>query len=170
MSRLHMAPYLCVSTFFHIYWFVPFFVYCNSLNHFMSWIDLIHSYAYALMFICISSFFSLLSPMKVASNGVPPSISKRVLLRVQCKSKNIHSFHSQCTIRTYFQQIAQHFMNFKMEFNCSSATFPCSWFFCMWIWHYFVVHFRFSVPNVTMYLYAFFPLDILFFRLDLCSI
>lgn len=84
--------------------------------------------------------------------------------------KKNHSFHLQCTIRTYFSQIAQHFMNFKMEFNCSSATFPCSWFFCMWIWHYFVVHFRFSVPNVTMYLHAFFPLDIWFFRLILCSI
>lgn len=35
-------------------------------------------------------------------------------------------------------------MNFKMEFQLLKCNISM-WFFCMWIWHYFVVHFRFSV-------------------------
>lgn len=56
VSRLHMAPYLCVSISFS----------SNSI-----WATELISF--------------LLIILKVASNGVPPSISKRVLLRVQCK-------------------------------------------------------------------------------------
>lgn len=50
-----------------------------------------------------------------------------------------------------FYQIVQHFMNFNMEFNCSSVTFPWTLFHCMWIWYYLIVPYTVSPFYLEMW-------------------
>lgn len=83
--------------------FFPYFV--HLINCFMSRIKFVNGNGlnFIRFLYAFFSSFSFCDQIKVASNGVPPSISKRVLLRVQCKLYTYHfptqslSFHP-CTL------------------------------------------------------------------------
>ena len=62
-SRLHMGPYLCIGNFYFLFHKIKIFYFGLGLNFMIN--------------------------CQLASNGVPPSVSQRIPLKIQCKYNRV---------------------------------------------------------------------------------
>lgn len=143
------------NSYLFYFLFFPSLFPSHKLNYFMSEINFVWYILISLIcFFVLSYVFNI----QVASNGVPPSISKRVLLRVQCKLfiqfvqfARIHFFF-------YFVNRVKYFMRKKISIlsiaELSSAQLKCIIFvFALaagffFIYSIFLVWYTFSVDNI----------------------